>query len=75
MNFRQATDALLESVTLEDLAKSMGVSVQAVRQARATETSTAHRLPPTGWEMAVTKLAGRRVQLFERLIERLSAKK
>jgi hypothetical protein len=73
MNFKQATDALLESITLEDLAKSLGVSVQAIRQARAVEGSTARRSPPGGWEAAAAKLAKAKAQKLERLSERLSA--
>jgi hypothetical protein len=57
MNFKQATDALLESITLEDLAKVMGVSVQALRQARTVEESMAYRTPPEGWERAVAELS------------------
>ena len=62
MNFKQATDALLESVTLEDLANALGTSVQSVRQARATEDSTAHRSPPKGWEGGVKQLAAAKIR-------------
>jgi hypothetical protein len=72
MNFKQATDALLESVTLEDLASALGVSVQAIRQARAVESSTAHRSPPQGWERAVTSLARQRAKRFASLEKRLT---
>jgi hypothetical protein len=44
-------------VTQEDLATAMGVSLQAIRQARANEGTTAYRAPPEGWERAVSKLA------------------
>ena len=72
MNFRQATDALLESVTLEDLAGSLGASVQAVRQARAAEGTTAHRKPPDGWRAGIEKLASRQASRYKKLAERLS---
>ncbi len=62
MNFKKATDELIASVTLEDLAKALGVSVQAVRQARAAEGSTARRSPPEGWERAVSTLAKTRAR-------------
>jgi hypothetical protein len=62
MNFRQATDELIASVTLEDLAHALGVSVQAVRQARAAEGSTSNRPPPEGWEPAVAKIAEQRAR-------------
>ena len=72
MNFKQATDALLESVTLEDLAGAMGASVQALRQARVREGySLAHRTPPKGWERAVATLAQRRIDACQRLIKHL----
>ena len=71
MNFKQATDALLESVTLENLAKEMGVSVQSLRQARAAEGSTSFRSPPPNWENAVAKLAAAQARKFQRLLERL----
>ena len=67
MNFKQATDALMESVTMEDLAKEMGVSVQALRQARAAENSTARRSPPAGWEVGVKKLAEVRATRLKKL--------
>jgi hypothetical protein len=72
MNFKQATDALLVSVTLEDLAEAMGVSVQSLRQARTSENSTAHRSAPNGWEAAVVRVAERKISHYRRLIERLS---
>jgi hypothetical protein len=71
MNFRQATDALLETVTLEDLAKAVGASVQAVRQARAAEGTIAFRSPPPGWERAVHDLAVRQARHYERLASKL----
>ena len=73
MNFKQATDALLESVTLEDLAKSLSVSLQSIRQARALEGSAGFRRPPPGWEIAAAKLARRQADKLERLAARLDA--
>lgn len=73
MNFRRATDELLASVTLEDLAKALGVSVQAIRQARAHEDSSGFRRPPTGWEGAAAKLARKQASRLERLADRLVA--
>jgi hypothetical protein len=70
MNFRKATDELIASVTLEDLADTLGVSVQAVRQARAKEDSTAYRPPPAGWEAAVARLARKRAGRLARLAAR-----
>ncbi|HEY0463844.1 MAG TPA: hypothetical protein VGC79_06530 [Polyangiaceae bacterium] len=71
MNFRKATDELLASVTLQDIANELGVSLQAVRQARSNEGSTAFRPPPEGWENAVKKLAETRGAKLRRFAERL----
>jgi hypothetical protein len=71
MNFRKATDELLASVTLEDLASAIGASVQAVRQARAQEGSAGFRRPPAGWETAAAKLARKQADRLERLASRL----
>jgi hypothetical protein len=74
MNFKQATDALLESAKLEDLAEALGVHVQAVRQARATAGTASHRPPPKGWEAAVSKLAEAKSARFSRLSRALRNK-
>jgi hypothetical protein len=71
MNFKQATDELLESVTLEDVALALGVSTQAIRQARTAESSAAHRSPPQGWEIAVKGLAQKRISHYQRLAQRV----
>ena len=73
MNFRQATDELIAGVTLEDLAKALGVSVQAVRQARTIQDSSAHRPPPPGWELAIARLAERQVSHYKRLAKLAAA--
>jgi hypothetical protein len=72
MNFKKATDELLASVTLADLAEALGVSVQAARQARAAEGSSAHRPPPAGWQAAAAKLAKKRAEQLRRLADRLT---
>lgn len=71
MNFRKATDELLAGVTLEDLADALGKSVQAIRQARTDEESTAHRTPPVGWEGGVKRLAVQRARQLARLAKAL----
>ena len=73
MNFKKSTDSLLEAVTLQDLAGALGVSVQAIRQARAVEGSTSHRTPPGGWEAAIAKLARRQAAKMMALAARLEA--
>jgi hypothetical protein len=71
MNFKKATDELLASVTLADLADAIGVSVQAIRQARAADGTTAHRAPPEGWEVGVSRLAKKLAKRQERLAGKL----
>jgi hypothetical protein len=73
MNFKKATDELLASVTLADLAKGMGVSVQAIRQARSAEGTTSYRSPPEGWGRAVARLASQRAAQLTRLAKRLQS--
>lgn len=71
MNFKKATNELLAAVTLEDLAKALQVSVQAVRQARAAEGTTAYRNAPRGWEMATIGLVNRRLKALSALAKAL----
>jgi hypothetical protein len=71
MNFREAVDALCASLSHEDVAKALGVSLQTVRQARLREDSRAFRTPPKNWERALTRLAENRVAYYRRLIEKL----
>jgi hypothetical protein len=71
MDFRTATDALLDSTSHEALAKSLGVSVATVRQARLAPSAKAHRSPPAGWESVILRLAKQRLTYFKRLVERL----
>lgn len=69
MNFRKCTDTLLEKITLDDMAKEMGVSVQSLRQARAEPHSTAYRSPPQGWEPAARALARKRIKSLEKVLK------
>ncbi len=73
MNFKKATDELLGSVTLEDLASAIGASVQAVRQARAQEGAAGFRRPPEGWEAAAAKLARKQASRLVRLADKLES--
>jgi hypothetical protein len=73
MDFKKATDELFSSVTADDLATALDVSVQAIRQARAEETSSAFRAPPQGWERAVLKLAVARGTRYARLADAVGA--
>lgn len=71
MNFKEATDALFERVTHEDLAGSLGVSVPSIRQARLDGKALAFRQPPAGWEKAVATLAEARIRHYQGLVRKL----
>jgi|tagenome__1003787_1003787.scaffolds.fasta_scaffold20653457_2 hypothetical protein len=69
MDFREATDGLFDRVDHDDLAKALGVSIAAIRQARLRPEAAAHRQPPEDWENAVIRLAEERVWHYRKLIE------
>lgn len=71
MNFRSVTDEMSVHPTLEDMADSLGVSLQALRQARANDESTAYRRPPEGWERVALKLTENTIAHYERLARKL----
>ena len=71
MNFKEATDALFEQATHEDLANILNVSVALIRQARLSSLASAYRSPPRGWELAVLKLSERRASHYEKLADRI----
>lgn len=71
MNFRKATDQLFDGISHSSLAKSLGVSVPTIRQARLAERTKAHRSPPPDWRRAVITLAEERVWHYRKLIESL----
>lgn len=73
MDFKQATDRLLATLPHEDLAKALGVSVPAIRQARLRDGARARRNPPAGWRAIVIRIAEERVWHYRRLIEDLQA--
>jgi len=72
MNFKKATDELFQGVNQSALAKSLGVSLPAIRQARLTEEAKAHRSPPRDWQRAVIRLAEEQVWHYRKLIEALT---
>lgn len=75
MDFKNATDALLDRVTHADLAEALGVSVALVRQARLDRDAQAHRAPPKGWDDAVLRLAESRLVHYRSLIKSLRQQK
>jgi hypothetical protein len=73
MDFKKATDRLFDKIDHEDLAREMGVSVAAVRQARLREGALANRAPPSEWRAAVKALTERRLSHYTALLEDLNA--
>jgi hypothetical protein len=73
MNFKEATDGLLDRIDHAELAEALGVSVASVRQARLNPSANAYRSPPHDWEDAVINLAERRLRQYAALIDRLRA--
>jgi DNA-binding GntR family transcriptional regulator len=73
MDFREAVDALCDSLSHEDVAKALGVSLQTVRQARLREDSNAFRTPPKNWKAAIIRLAEARASHYRKLIEKLKS--
>jgi len=71
MNFRKATDGLFDRVSHGDLAKTLGVSVATIRQARLQSEASAYRSPPGYWREAVIRMAEERVWHYRSLIQLL----
>jgi len=71
MNFREATDELFSRIDHETLAKALGVSVAAIRQARLREGARAYRVPPPHWLSAAIDLAEDRAARYAELAENL----
>ena len=69
MEFREATDQLLNRISHEQLAETLGVSVAAVRQARLAPGANARRTPPKDWRYAVIRLAEQQIMRNRELIE------
>lgn len=66
MDYKEATDWLLERITAADVARELGVSQNAVARARLDRTTRDFRPPPIGWRKAVARLAAERAN---RLLE------
>jgi len=73
MHFKQATDGLFDRISHLELAKTLGVSVAAIRQARLNRTAKSYRGPPKGWQNAVIVLAQKRIGRLRELITALKS--
>lgn len=73
MDYKEATDRLLERITTADLATELGVSQNAIARARLDPTTRDFRPPPAGWRAAVARLAGERASRLMKLKEALDS--
>jgi hypothetical protein len=71
MHFREAVDALCESIGHEQVAEALGVSVQTIRQAWMNEDSSALRAPPKRLGRGAIRLAEAGVWYYRELIDRM----
>ncbi len=71
MDFRKATDALVDCCRLHDVAAALNCSYSTVTQARMDMENRAFRTPPLGWQKALAKLARQRAKELEQLAEQL----
>ena len=75
VNYKEATDRLLERITAADLASELGVSLNAIARARLDPATRDFRPPPSGWQTAAARLAGERARQLLELKETLDADK
>jgi hypothetical protein len=75
MDFREATDTLFNRVDHETLAKTLGVSVASIRQARLSPKAKARREPPPNWADATIRLAEEQIHRYEGLIADLKGRR
>jgi hypothetical protein len=71
MDFRDAVDLLCSKLDHADVAKSLEISVQGVRQARMDPKTGAFRSPPKDWENAIIRMAEDRIWHYRKLIEQI----
>jgi len=71
--FKKATDRLIGTLSLADLAEELGVSHGLLRQARLSTSASSYRSPPLGWEKAVAKLARQRGGALIELADEIEA--
>ena len=74
LNFKEATDLLIQKVTVADIAEACGSHVNSVERARLSPDTRHYREPPPGWIAAVARLArerGRRLLALAEALERM----
>jgi hypothetical protein len=71
MDFKAASDRLIDCVSLSDIATAVGKSDAMIRRARLDPSTDSYRSPPDGWERAIAKLATERAAELARLANEL----
>jgi hypothetical protein len=71
LNFKEATDRLIQRVTLVDIADACGSHPNSIERARLQPGSKNYREPPPHWQRAVMELARQRVRDLQALMNRL----
>ena len=71
LNFKEATDLLIQKVTVADIAEACGSHVNSVERARLSPDTRHYREPPPGWIAAVARLARERSRQLIALAEAL----
>ena len=71
MNFKEATDILIQKLTVADIAEACGSHVNSVERARLSPETRHYREPPPGWAAAVSRLARERGEELLALAARL----
>ncbi len=73
MDFEDATTGLFRSLGHSALARTLGISVAAIRQARLSAGAQAYRAPPKNWRRGVLQLAEEQLAHYRDLVEALRA--
>jgi hypothetical protein len=73
LEYKEATDRLLERITTADLASELGVSQNTIARARLDPATRDFRPPPSGWQEAVGRLADDRASRLLKLKEALDS--
>jgi hypothetical protein len=71
LNFKEATDLLIQKVTVADIAEACGSHVNSVERARLNPDTRHYREPPPGWVAVVARLARQRGRQRIALAEKL----
>jgi len=73
VDYKEATDRLLQRITTADLANELGVSQNAIARARLDPATRDFRPPPAGWQAAIARLASERASRLLKLKEALDS--